>query len=255
MLTVSGVYMKYVVQSVVSYGALYYLAPVDEAAAAAIGLPFQCLLSFLAYYSALNGVIAALFGLRQGMGMLGKDAETGQVPWWSYVLFVGFHGPTWLYTKLHRLADGTKGVNVADEVMPGWWVGGRYGNELEKIWAGIIDLTCEFPENCARLDVDSYMLLRCWDGVPPTPEQLEQAAEFAVRMRAKGHVIVHCAHGRGRSTTAMCACLVKAGLFKTWPEALAAIQVKRKVCKLNSKMRVALDAWQEAQKSSAKKAG
>lgn len=245
--------MKYVVQSVLSYGLLYYLAPVDPAEVAATGLGFGCLLSFLAYASALNGLIAALFRLRQGMGILGKDADSGQVPWWSYVLFVGFHFPTWLYTKVHRLMDGVHGVNVADEVAPGWWVGGRYGHELGKTWSGIIDLTCEFPESARSLDADSYLLLRCWDGVPPTPEQLELAAEFAVRRRAKGHVIVHCAHGRGRSTTAMCACLVKAGVCKTWQEALSMIQSKRKVCRLNSKMRVALEAWQAAQWPSAKK--
>lgn len=236
--------MKYVVMSSASYGMLYYLAPRDEAVAQTSRLPFRCLLSLLAYFSVLNGAIAVLFRLRRGMGMLGKDAS-GQVPWWSYVCFVGFHFPTWLYTRVHRLMDEFKGINAADEVAPGWWVGGRYGHTLGRTWAGVVDLTCEFPETCCLLDADSYMLLRCWDGVPPTPEQLEQAAEFAVRRHAKGHVIVHCAHGRGRSTTAMCACLVKAGLFKTWEDALAAIRSKRNVCRLNSKMREALNAWQE----------
>lgn len=253
MLTVTGVYMKYIMASILSYGALWYLAPISEAAAQEAGFLYRCLLSVLAYLSVLNGVIGALFLLRKGMGMLGKDAETGQVPWWSYIFFAGFHFPTWLYTRVHRLTDKLHGVNVADEVVKGWWVGGRYGHELGKTWAGVVDLTCEFPETCRLADAESYMLLRCWDGVPPTPQQLEQAAEFAVRRSAKGHINVHCAHGRGRSTTAMCACLVKAGKFKTWQEAYDAIRSKRKVCKLNSKMRAALDAWQELR--SAKKVG
>lgn len=246
--TVNGVYMKYVMASVTSYFWLWYLAPTDSVAAAESGLLFQALLSTLAYLTALNGVIAALFLLRCGMGMLGKDGETGQVPWWSYAIFVGFHLPTWLYTRLHRAMDGVKGINVADEVVPGWWVGGRYGHELGRTWAGVVDLTCEFSETCSLMDSDSYLLLRCWDGVPPTPEQLEQAAVFAVKKRQKGHVIVHCAHGRGRSTTTLCACLVKQGLFKTWEEAYEAIREKRKVCKLNSKMRKALEGWQSTQK-------
>merc|ERR1719203_2729839 len=118
-------------------------------------------------------IVAVLFLCEQGMAMLGKDEKTGKVPMWSYVLFVGFHVPTWVYTAVHRLKDMVTGVTVADEVSPGWWVGGRYGGKLGRTWAGIIDLTCEFPESCVGATLDSYLLVRCWDGVPPTPQQLE----------------------------------------------------------------------------------
>ena len=50
--------------------------------------------------------------------------------------------------------------------------------------------------------------------------------------------------GRGRSTTVMCASLVKAGVCDNWEEALKAIQKGRSVCKLNSSMRKALTEWQ-----------
>ena len=55
--------------------------------------------------------------------------------------------------------------------------------------------------------------------------------------------MVHCAHGRGRSTCVMVACLVRAGLFTSWPEAFEACRKQRKGVKLNSKMRRALDEW------------
>mmetsp|Transcript_71435 Transcript_71435/g.232127 ORF Transcript_71435/g.232127 Transcript_71435/m.232127 type:complete len:258 (+) Transcript_71435:84-857(+) len=252
--TVHGVWMKYVVMSVASYATLYILAPprVDVALLEdAEGLPFHkhCLLSLLAYSTVLNGVIAGLFRAEVGMEMLGKDETTGQVPLWSYMIFAGFHFPTWLYTALQATKDGTVGISVADEVAPGFWLGGRYGNELGRTWDGIIDLTCEFPERSKGATDDAYLLLRCWDGVPPTPDQLERAAAFAVKKHSKkgGGILVHCAHGRGRSTTVMCACLVKAGLYKNWEEAFEACQAKRKVVKLNSKMRRALTAWQEMQ--------
>lgn len=32
----------------------------------------------------------------RGMAILGKDDLTGEVPAWSYAVFVGFHLPTWL---------------------------------------------------------------------------------------------------------------------------------------------------------------
>mmetsp|Transcript_71177 Transcript_71177/g.128169 ORF Transcript_71177/g.128169 Transcript_71177/m.128169 type:complete len:185 (+) Transcript_71177:111-665(+) len=176
------------------------------------------------------------------MSLLGKNAVTGRVPMWSYIVFFGFHWPTFLYTKIQRMRDRRMGVNAADEVEPGWWVGGRYSNELGRKWAGTIDLTCEFQEICTQ---DRYLLMRCWDGVPPTPEQLETAANFAVSARTGGgDVLVHCAHGRGRSTTTMCACLVKAGVYPTWEAAFDGVKQRRSCVKLNKSMRLALTQWQ-----------
>jgi len=203
----------------------------------------KILLLLLWHMALLNGFIAVPFKLRLGMAMLGKDKETGVVPLWSYLLYPGFHFPTWLYTRIHRMKDRAKGIEVATEVAPGWYVGGRYGVELDIQWSGTVDLTCEFPEGC-RANTEQYLLLRCWDGVPPPPELLERAAEFAVAAREKGNVMVHCAHGRGRSTTVMCACLVRAGLYATWEQAFQAIKEKRNVCNLNRNMRAALTAWQ-----------
>ena len=60
--------------------------------------------------------------------------------------------------------------------MPGWWIGGRFGDRLKKKWAVTIDLTCEFPEACREV-TGEYLLLPCWDGVPPTPAQIEHAQQ------------------------------------------------------------------------------
>ncbi|CAE7354602.1 Uncharacterized protein YnbD [Symbiodinium microadriaticum] len=204
---------------------------------------------YLYNVSFINAVIALLFNLRLGMSILGKDPVSGSVPLWSYVLFFGFHGPTFLYTKIQRERDRKSGVAPADEVEPGWWVGGRNSNELGKRWAGNIDLTCEFPETSTQ---DRYLLIECWDGVPPTPDQLEEAAQFAVAAHERGDVLVHCAHGRGRSTTTLCACLVRAGLYPTWEEAFHAIKQKRRVVKLNRSMRMALTEWQAKYSSKVK---
>lgn len=211
--------------------------------------------AILGYSTILNGVIAALFKMERGMGMIGKDGKTGQIPSWSYFLFFPFHFPSMLYTYIHTRKGSYKThtptgetrrekVPVASEVQPGWWVGGCYAHELDRDWAGIIDLTVEFSERCYDR-TEAYMLVPTWDGVPATPEQLEELATFAVEARKKGDVIVHCAHGRGRSTTVMCACLVKAGMYRTWEEAFEkGIKPGRPVCKLNSRMRKALTDWQ-----------
>eukprot|EP00928_Gymnodinium_smaydae_P039332 TRINITY_DN26889_c0_g3_i2.p1 TRINITY_DN26889_c0_g3~~TRINITY_DN26889_c0_g3_i2.p1 ORF type:complete len:311 (-),score=43.40 TRINITY_DN26889_c0_g3_i2:50-955(-) len=207
------------------------------------GIPQIVSFIVLSHVCLVNGAIAVLFNLGTGMSLIGKDPLTGAVPLWSYVALPGFHWPTWLYTTVHHMKDKKSGVPPATEVEPGWWVGGRYANELGRQWAGTVDLTCEFPEGC-RSTTEQYLLLRCWDGVPPSPEMLERAADFAVTARARGDVLVHCAHGRGRSTTVMCACLVRAGLHGTWEAALEAIRGKRRVVKLNRSMRSVLTAWQ-----------
>lgn len=213
------------------------------------------------YSTVLNAVVAVLFKLEVGMGIIGKDRKLGTVPTWSYVLFFPFHLPTFVYTKIHLLIGTQKRekdgkvtrerVPPASEVQPGWWVGGCLSNELGKYWVGVIDLTVEFPESCIN-NTRAYLSIPTWDGVPATPEQLEEAATFAVNAHQQaggsggGDILVHCAHGRGRSTTVMCACLVKAGLFSTWEEAYEkGIKPKRPVCKLNTRMKQNLTTWQE----------
>ena len=85
------------------------------------------------YCAVLHALIAACFVLRVGMPLIGKSTRTGQVPWWSYVIFWGFHLPTWLYTDLHTRHSVSRGTPVATEVVPGWWIGGRFGDRLKKV--------------------------------------------------------------------------------------------------------------------------
>jgi len=177
------------------------------------------------------------------MTIIGKNPKTGKLPLWSYILWGGFHGPTFLYTLIHTELGKRHGVPVATEVLPGWWLGGRYGAQLNKPhWAGTVDLTVEFPEQC-KDTTDHYLNIRCWDGVPPTPAQLEEAAQMCAMACKKGDIMIHCAHGRGRSTTVLVAAVVRAGLFNTWEEAFEAVKKKRPVVRLNSKMRSALTKW------------
>ena len=116
--------------------------------------------------------------------------------------FSAFHVPTWLYTWVHTVVAKFNGVPVASEVVRGWWIGGRYASELNRKWACTIDLTNEFPESC-RNKTFAYMLIPCWDGTPPAPRDIERAARFAADHVERGDVMVHCAHGRGRSTCVM----------------------------------------------------
>jgi protein-tyrosine phosphatase len=275
--TVHGVYLKYVGLSALSYAGYSMLSSAhhDNIITTTTNTtiittaPPQTWAStismmMLGYSTIINGMIAVLFKTERGMSIIGKNQTTGAIPLWSYVMFFPFHIPTLLYTHVHTRLGIYKSktsnnnnnnnnnhnkkychVPVASEVQPGWWVGGCYGHELGKEWGGIIDLTVEFSESC-RNHTKRYLSAPTWDGVPLSPEDLEAAASFAVEARKDGDVLVHCAHGRGRSTTVMCACLVKAGLFDDWKEAFEkGIKPNRLVCKLNQRMRENLAAWQD----------
>lgn len=168
--TVHGVYLKYVGLSALSYAGYSYLLDGDETARMT-DQPLLALMStndwlrigsvlYFGYSTLLNGLIALLFKLEVGMGIIGKDPDTGSIPLWSYLLFAPFHGPTLLYTHVHTL-HGTHTVKnkendtvkkehvpVASLVQDGWYVGGCYAHQLNKEWACVIDLTVEFPESC-----------------------------------------------------------------------------------------------------------
>lgn len=268
---VHGVYLKYVGLSAVSFAGFTMLMANDPESAELLTLSggFRHLVAgagtfsassllststlrlgaaaILKYSTILNGTIACLFKAEKGMGLIGKSSETGQIPMWSYILYFPFHLPSILYTRIHANNDAKKKTPVppASEVQPGWYVGGCYSDKLGKEWGGVIDLTVEFPERCIN-STKNYHHVAVWDGVPPSPEKIEEAAKFAVEARKSGDVLVHCAHGRGRSTTLMCAALVRAGLFGTWQEAFEkGIKPGRSVCKLNRRMRNALTEWQK----------
>jgi Dual specificity phosphatase, catalytic domain len=268
--TVHGVYLKYVGLSALSFvgyswmlrdtdGGKLSLADFIGQASRSVALSASLLsrvlpILALGYSTLLNGTIAILFKLERGMFIIGKNRKTGEIPKWSYVVFFPFHVPTVLYTIVHTHIgtqtfekDGKKVeelVPVASEVQPGWWIGGCHADKLDKDWAGVVDLTVEFPESTINR-TKAYLSIPTWDGVPASPDQIEEAADFAVTASRNGDVLVHCAHGRGRSTTIMCACLVKAGLYSNWVDAFEkGIKPRRPCCKLNSRMKSNLTSWQ-----------
>ena len=144
--TVHGVYLKYVGLSAISLAGYAFLTRDDgdsnRATESARLLVEHATLSaalanlpalVCAYSAVLNGIIAVLFKLERGMGLLGKNKTTGQIPWWSKIAFFPFHIPTLLYTHIHTRMH-QRDVPVASEVLPGWWVGGCYGHEINTDW-------------------------------------------------------------------------------------------------------------------------
>ena len=76
--------------------------------------------------------------------------------------------------------------------------------------------------------------------------QIDAGVKWALEQRAAGRpVLVHCAHGHGRSLVLMCAILVVSGRAGDFLEAFRMVKAARPRVRLNSRQHASLVAWQE----------
>ncbi len=109
------------------------------------------------------------------------------------------------------------------EVVPGLWVGSwPRGGAPDHAQ---LDVTAELPRRGEAL---RYHCVPMLDGAAAHPEHLEQAVLQAVRWRAEGlPVLVHCAHGRGRSVAVVCGVLMAEGRADNWQFAYEIVRQAR----------------------------
>jgi predicted protein tyrosine phosphatase len=98
----------------------------------------------------------------------------------------------------------------------------------------VLNVCFEFPAG-ARFRTDEALEIHyvpMLDGTAPSRIQFERAIAWVVARHTDGHtVLVHCAHGRGRSVTVAAAALCRLGFAQSAEEALARIATARpKVC-------------------------
>ncbi|KAK9809886.1 hypothetical protein WJX72_001063 [[Myrmecia] bisecta] len=179
--------------------------------------------------------------------LLGKRAD-GSIAWWGMALFwpyhVGLQTKLWIYRQVATEPSYTC-------VAPGWYIGGWPGvpGGLPPGNPSVVDLTCELP----RRSPGRYLCLPTWDNDAPTPLQIETGAQWAFKERGQGHpVFVHCAHGHGRSTVVLCACLVLVKAAASFQEAFAMTKKLRPGVKLNRKQYASLVEWDKMRFGNAK---
>lgn len=170
------------------------------------------------------------------VGLLAKRRD-GRIPRWSLALFWPWHLAVRTIARLvrHNTAPFT-------EVLPGWWVGGwPHRHRDDAPWQAILDMTCELPRRQRDL---AYLNLPTWDATAPTPDALEIGAAWLVEQRRLGRpVLVHCAAGRGRSVTVLCAALVIDGRYESPQSALAHVEGARPFARLQPSQRALLARW------------
>lgn len=186
---------------------------------------------------------AAVFaGAAAGVGLkraswMGKRPD-GSFPAWSYAVWGPWHALTRGFARYHRRAMPPAVTEITD----GLWVGGWPHEGDVPPETAIVDLTAELPRRVAS---PAYLCVPTWDHTAPGVDELECAVRFVVAQRDQGRpVLVHCAHGRGRSVMTLCAAMVDLGLYPTWEEALKAVKARR-VVRMSADQRATIRAWAE----------
>lgn len=83
----------------------------------------------------------------------------------------------------------------------------------------------------------------------PTVQQIDRGIKWALEQQSAGRpVLVHCAHGHGRSLVVMCAILVVSGQAGDFLEAYRLVKAQRPKVRLNGRQHCALVQWQEHMK-------
>lgn len=175
--------------------------------------------------------------------LLGKRAD-GTFPWWSYVLWWPWH----LVVRISAWWFRNRGGGPLTEIHPDLWLGAwPHRTDVFARWPAIVDLTCELPRVGPA---SSYLCLPTWDVTVPLDQAVDEGVAFILECLERGEpVLVHCAHGRGRSTMVMLAALVEADLHPTWPEALEHVRRVRPHVRLSAGQTAALDRWSTRRKA------
>jgi hypothetical protein len=170
--------------------------------------------------------------------LLGKRSD-GTVPLWSYLVWWPWH----LVVRVSAWWFRRRSTAPLTEVHAGWWLGGWPQPGDAETWPAVLDLTCELPRRTPARD---YLCVPTWDVTVPEERDLDHAVAWILARRAEGRsVLVHCAHGRGRSTHVLVTALVQAGLHPTWRDALDHVRTQRPEVRLSSAQAAALDRRQD----------
>ena len=165
---------------------------------------------------------------------LGKRAD-GSVAWWAWLAWAPLLG----YMRLlHELARTLTDESVADEVVPGVWVGRRPRlHELPPGIAIVVDLCAEMAAAPGVAAGRRYLAIPTLDAMSPAPAEIARAVDAV--LGAGGPAFIHCAFGHGRSATVAAALLVRRG-DATLDDVERALRARRPRIGLNLHQRRAL---------------
>jgi len=112
----------------------------------------------------------------------------------------------------------------------------------------VLDVTCELP---LQIKPPAYLNLPVWDTHGPDLDQIDQGVAWSLEQERAGRpVLIHCAHGHGRSATVLAAVLIAKGKAGSVAEAERVLKASRPRVRLNTRQRAVLTKWVETRKKS-----
>lgn len=176
--------------------------------------------SFLTLWSLAVFALAFVGSITTTMVNLpGKNASDGSLSWYRVVLFAPYYVAVAALMIVSQALGVMSSHKSYTEVHQGIFVGDYFSSfKSGKRWRSIVDITNELP----RLgDSKEYLNIPSWDGCPPTIQSIQAVCKFV--QSCQKPVLIHCAHGKGRSVTVTAAVLVYLGLVKSVDEAVTKV--------------------------------
>ncbi len=182
--------------------------------------------------------LARAYALRDHQ-VVGKGPN-GSLAWSRRVFLAPYLVLTWLMWRLLVIFERDA---PAHQITSSLWLGRRPRiDELPEGVTAVVDLTAEFAAAAGIVSRYQYFAFPLLDGSVPNVEQFDQ---WLTQLPKEGALLIHCAHGRGRSFLLMAAWLLHSGQCETLPEALDLVQSKRPTAALNSEQAQFLVRYQQ----------
>lgn len=192
--------------------------------------------------------------------LLGKRPD-GSISPVRYAMFLPYHIGLTTKLRLERSGEGgpVDGTVAArrdgghedpfNKIVDGLYLGGWPANDRllpprGKMGIAICDVTCELPRRA--MSSEAYRVVPCWDSHAPVPEEIDSAVHWVLGKLDEGYaVLVHCAHGHGRSAVITGGVLRRLGVAATVGDAGDMMKLARPLVKMNSRQQAALAEWDE----------
>lgn len=187
-------------------------------------------------------LLVALAYLRLGAAAFQKDVN-GRISLASRLLLAPYLAGAWLNSRWW-----TRHAPEPRAITPQVWIG-RMPGHVQDVPAGVtglVDMCAELP---CPVSTHHYLHLPLLDLVPPTAQQLTEAAQGITRLLAAGPVLVCCALGYSRSAASIAAWMVISGKAATADDAMTHIAGRAHVV-FSDAHRMALTQWAAAQRAS-----
>jgi len=196
--------------------------------------------SYLLLWPALSLMTIAAGYLGLGARVFGKKPD-GTMQLFNRVLMLPFCIPYEIAWKFY-LSHQEPAWHL---ILPNLWLGRRVKvEELPKGVGLVVDGTAEVESFRAIRENYTYWTLPTLDARTAKRENFKALSERIANWSQSG-IYIHCAKGRGRSTTLLVAVLLERRCVKTIDEAMALIRTKRHQVRLHKPQRQVLESLYE----------